>query len=74
MSAVDTKQYRGKLKDSIYWYLSKRKPFIINAEYKVELLHLDRDHYSAKIRVTNLKTGMIEEFGDEDDFQQATEG
>jgi len=59
------KEYAGKLKDSLYWWLGKKRPFIINDEYKIELLHIVSDpnlnHYSAKIRITNLKTGIIEE-------------
>jgi hypothetical protein len=53
--------YADKLKNSLYWWLGKKRPFIINDEYKIELLHIDREHLSAKIRVTNLKTGIIEE-------------
>ena len=53
--------YANKLKDSLYWWLGKKRPFIINDEYKIELLHIDIEHLSAKIRVTNLKTGLIEE-------------
>jgi len=49
--------YANKLKDSLFWWLGKKRPFIINNEYKVELLHIDRNHYSAKIRVTNIKDG-----------------
>jgi hypothetical protein len=51
--------YAGKLKDSLFWWLGKRRPFIINEEYKIELLHIDREHGSAKIRITNLKTSDI---------------
>lgn len=50
-------KYKGRLKDSLYWWLGRKKPFIINGEYKIELLHIDRNHYSAKIRITNLKNG-----------------
>lgn len=72
---LDVSQYEGKLKDSIYWYLSKRKPFFINAEYKIELLYLDRDHYSAKIRITNLKNGQVQELEESEyDVQQTAEG
>ena len=53
--------FSDKLKDSLYWWLCTKKPFIINDEYKVELLYIDREHYSAKIRITNLKTGDISE-------------
>jgi hypothetical protein len=47
--------YAKKIKDSLYWWLGKKKPFIINDEYKVELLHIDKEHNSAKILITNLK-------------------
>lgn len=50
--------YANKLKDSLYWWLGKKKPFIINNEYKLELLFVDKINNSAKIRVTNLKTGV----------------
>jgi len=51
--------YANKLQDSLYWWLGKKKPFYVNDEYKIELLHIDRDHYSAKIRVTNIKSGEV---------------
>ena len=50
-------QYAGKLKTQLYWWLSKARPFFINDEYKIELLFIDRDHLSAKLLITNLKTG-----------------
>jgi len=50
--------YANKLKDSLYWWLGRKKPFIINDEYKLELLFIDKINNSAKIRVTNLKTGL----------------
>ena len=53
--------YADKLKNSLYWWLGKKRPFIINDEYKIELLHIDREHLSAKIRVTNIKSGEIVE-------------
>ena len=53
--------YINKLRDSLYWWLGKNKPFIINDEYKLELLFIDPKNYSAKIRITNLKTGTSEE-------------
>jgi hypothetical protein len=48
-----------QLKDSLYWWLGRKKPFIVNNEYKIELLHIDRNHYSAKIRITNLKNNEV---------------
>ena len=58
--------YANKLKDSLYWWLGRKKPFIVNDQYKIELLHIDKDHYSAKIRVTNLHSGdtVDQELGD----------
>ena len=53
----DITSYAGKLKDSIIWWLGRKRPFLVNDEYKIELLYIDREHYSAKIKVTNLKTG-----------------
>lgn len=48
--------YADKLKDSLFWWLGKKKPFIINNEYKIELLFIDKINNSAKIKVTNIKT------------------
>ena len=56
--------YANKIKDSLYWWLGRKKPFIINDEYKLELLFIDKINNSAKIRVTNLKTGMAIESSD----------
>ena len=49
--------FKDKLKDTIYWWLGKKKPFIINDEYEIRLLFIDKVHNSAKIEVTNLKDG-----------------
>ncbi len=49
--------FKDKLKDTIYWWLGKKKPFIINDEYEIKLLFIDKVHNSAKIEVTNLKSG-----------------
>jgi hypothetical protein len=53
--------FAGKLKDSLFWWLGFRYPFVINDEYKIELLHIDRVHQSVKIRITNLKTDKVVE-------------
>ena len=47
--------FAGKIKDSIWWWLGKKHPFIINDEYKLELIFIDKRNNSAKIRITNLK-------------------
>ncbi len=61
-SVTPTKsKYAGKIKDSLYWWLGKKKPFIINGEYQLELLHVDKVNNSAKILVTNLKTNEVVE-------------
>jgi hypothetical protein len=52
-------QYANKIYDSLCWWLGKKRPFIINDEYKLELLHIDKINNSAKIKVTNLKTGVV---------------
>lgn len=48
--------FAGKLKSSMWWWLGKKQPFIINDEYKLELLFIDKMNNSAKIKITNLKT------------------
>jgi hypothetical protein len=49
--------YANKLKTQLYWWLGKRRPFVINDEYRIELLFIDKENNSVKIQVTNLKTG-----------------
>ena len=61
--------YANKLKTQLYWWLSRRRPFYVNDEYKIELLFIDKLNNSAKIQVTNLKTGVVltqDERGDTD--------
>jgi len=50
--------YANRLQDSLCWWLGKKRPFIINDEYKLELLFIDKVNNSAKIKITNLKTGQ----------------
>jgi len=54
-------EFASKIKNQLYWWLKASRPFIINNEYKLELLHIDRDYESVKILITNLKTGEIQE-------------
>jgi hypothetical protein len=51
--------YANKLTTQMYWWLGRRRPFIINDEYKIELLFIDKINNSAKIQITNLKTGEV---------------
>lgn len=51
--------YADKLKDSLTWWLGKKRPFIINDHYSIELLFIDKVNNSAKIKVTNLSTGSV---------------
>ena len=60
------KSYKDKLKDSLTWWLGKSKSFVINDEYEIKLLFIDKVNHSAKIEITNLKTKKVEtlEVGD----------
>lgn len=49
--------FSNKIKDSLTWWLGKKVPFIINDEWKLELLFIDKKNNSAKIKITNIKTG-----------------
>jgi len=48
------------LKDSIYYWLGKKRPFNINNEYEIRLLFIDKENNSAKIEITNLKTKAVD--------------
>lgn len=61
MSDADDKSFGGKLKDSLTWWLGKKKPFIVNDEYEIRLLFIDKINNSAKIQITNLKTFEVKE-------------
>lgn len=56
---MDNESYAGKIKESLWWWLGKRRPFILDDQFKIELLFIDKLNNSAKIKVTNLKTGEI---------------
>lgn len=52
---------KDNIKDSIYYWLGKARPFYINSEYKIKLLFIDKVNNSAKIEITNLKTNQVQE-------------
>ena len=51
--------YANKLKTQLYWWLGRKRPFVLNDEYKIELLFIDKINNSAKIQITNLKSGEV---------------
>ena len=53
-------KFANKIKDQFYWWFSRHKPFILNDEYKLELLFIDKENNSAKIQITNLKNNVSE--------------
>ena len=53
--------FSDKLRTSLWWFLSTSKPFIINNQYKIELLYIDNVNNSAKILVTNMQDTSIRE-------------
>ena len=53
--------FDGKLVDSLTWWLGKKKPFIVNDEYEIRLLFIDKINNSAKIQITNLKTHEVQD-------------
>ena len=55
-----SESFKNKLTTSLVWWLGKSKPFIINDEYQIKLLFIDKVNNSAKIEVTNLKTQQID--------------
>jgi len=50
-----------KIETAMYWWLSKRRPFFIGDEYKIELQAMDKNTGCVRILITNLKTGKQEE-------------
>jgi hypothetical protein len=70
---MDMLEEKGvQIVDSMFWWLNRRRPFIVNNEYKIDLLEVDKKRNTAKILITNLKTNsqtVIEE-SDEDGTKQ----
>ena len=54
---MENKSYVGKVKTNLWWWLGKNRPFILEDLFKIELLFIDHKNGSAKIQITNLKTG-----------------
>ena len=52
--------FKDKLKGTLTWWLGRSKPFIINDEYEIKLLFIDKVNHSAKIEITNLKTREVQ--------------
>jgi hypothetical protein len=67
-------QYAGKLKTQLYWWLSKHRPFFINDDYKIELLYIDKEHLTAKLLITNLKSGETQEIADDNSVTNSCQG
>lgn len=44
----------AKITGEFSWWLSKKRPFIIDGEYKLELEFIDLNHMSARIKITKL--------------------
>lgn len=49
------KKSKTEITGEFSWWLSKKRPFIINDEYKLELEFVDLNHMSARIKITKLK-------------------
>jgi hypothetical protein len=61
------RSYAGVLKDSLYWWISKKKKFNINDEYEIELLYINKKDLTAKLKITNLQPDRtIKEVNDND--------
>ena len=56
-----------KIETRMFWWLSDRRPFYIGDEYKIELSDVDFKHGTAKIVITNLKTGLVEKDSEEEE-------
>ena len=60
-------QPQENLVDSISWWLNKKRPFVINDQYSIELVALNKTNNTAKIKVTNLMTKVTQEVEVTDD-------
>jgi hypothetical protein len=46
----------AKIVNAMYWWLNRHRSFIVNDEYEIELIEIDKKRGTAKILVRNLKT------------------
>lgn len=62
----------AKIVNAMYWWLNRRRSFIVNDEYEIELIEIDKKRNTAKILVRNLKTNSqtVVEESDEDGTEQ----
>lgn len=51
--------YKDTLRNTLTWWLGRKRPFIINNEYEIKLLFIDKVNNSAKIEITNIKTKEV---------------
>ena len=51
---------KGKLQDTLVWWLGKKRSFNINDEYEIKLLFIDKINNSAKIEITNLRSRAVQ--------------
>ena len=49
-----------EIHDEFTWWLG-RKGFVLNNEYRIDLIWIDKVNNSAKIKITNIKTKDSEE-------------
>lgn len=47
--------FANTVRGSLYWWLRYDKPFILNDEYSLKLLHIDKGKDMVKVLITNLK-------------------
>ena len=52
---------KATINKTMYWWLSKNRPFFIGDEYKIELVAIDFKHHTVKVNITNLKTNEVSE-------------
>jgi len=53
------KSYAGILTNSLYWWMSRKKSFIINDEYRIDLIQVNPKANTAEIKITNLQPDRI---------------
>jgi hypothetical protein len=56
------RSFKDKIVSKFTWWLKPSNPFIINDEYSIKLVHIDKTKNMVKIEVTNLKNNQVVEF------------
>jgi len=61
LNSTVVKSFKDKIVSKFSWWLKSSNDFIINDEYSIKLIYIDKTKNMVKIEVTNLKNNQVTE-------------